>query len=73
MVEESESGVISSRVQSPVQLLGYARNRQKKATERQDDMTSTKDDMTTRQDDTTSRQDDIKNRHRVIFDPDTAP
>ena len=34
-------------------------------------MTSTKD-MTNRQDDTTSRQDDIKNRHRVIFDPDTA-
>ena len=37
----------------------------KKATGRQDDMTN-------RQDDTTSRQDDIKNRHRVIFDPDTA-
>ena len=35
-------------------------------------MTSTKDDMKNRQDDTTSRQDDIKNRHRVIFDPDTA-
>ena len=29
--------------------------------------------MTNRQDDTTSRQDDIENRHRVIFDPDTAP
>ena len=28
--------------------------------------------MTNRQDDTTSRQGDIKNRHRVIFDPDTA-
>ena len=35
-------------------------------------MKSTKDDMTNRQDDTTSRQDDIKNRHRVIFYPDTA-
>ena len=44
----------------------------KKATGRQDDMTSTKDDMNNRQDDTTSRQGDMKNRHRVIFDPDTA-
>ena len=43
-----------------------------KATGRQDDRTIRQDDMTNRQDDTTSRQDDTENRHRVIFDPDTA-
>ena len=28
--------------------------------------------MTNRQDGTIGRQDDTENRHRVIFDPDTA-
>ena len=61
--EEGDSRVISfpriqSPVQSPVDILGYPRNRQDKATGRQDD--------------TISRQDDILNRHRVLFDPETA-
>ena len=49
---------MQSPVQGPVNILGYPRNRQDKATGIQDG--------------TISRQDDTENRHRVIFDPDTA-
>ena len=40
---------------------------------RQDDMTNQQDDRPSGQDNRTSRQGDIENRHRVIFDPYTAP
>ena len=63
---------IQSPVQGPVNILGYPRNREDKATGIQDDRTNRQEDMTNRQDDTISRQDDTENRHRVIFDPDTA-
>ena len=59
-------------MQGPFDILGYPRNRQDKATGTQDDRKNRQDDMTNRQDGTIGRQDDTENRHRVIFDPDTA-
>ena len=47
--------------------------RQDDMTNQQDDRPSGQDNMTNRQDNRTSRQGDIENRHRVIFDPYTAP
>ena len=47
--------------------------RQDDTTNQQDDRPSGQDNMTNRQDNRTSRQGDIENRHRVIFDPYTAP